>query len=53
MMVRSFLVGMAAKLKSWLWALLRRDRLEAEMDAELASHVELLTADLVRAGKTP
>jgi len=52
-MVRSFLVGMAAKLKSWLWALLRRDRLEAEMDAELASHVELLTADLVRAGKTP
>src|ERR1700722_9975677 len=31
-------------------ALLRRDRLEAEMDAELCCHVEQRTADLVKAG---
>jgi len=31
----------------------RRDRLEAEMEAELAGHIEALTADLVRSGQSP
>jgi predicted permease len=53
MSVQSFLVGMAARMKSWLRALLRRDRLEAEMEAELASHLENLAFDLMRAGKSP
>jgi predicted permease len=34
-------------------AVVRRDRLEAEMEAELACHLESLTADLVRAGNSP
>jgi predicted permease len=34
-------------------AIVGRNRLEAEMDAELACHLENLTADLVRAGHSP
>ena len=34
-------------------AIIQRDRLEAEMEAELADHIEHLTADLVRAGNAP
>jgi predicted permease len=33
--------------------MIQRDRLEAEMEAELADHLEHLTADLIRAGRTP
>jgi predicted permease len=53
MSLRSWSAGEIARIKSWLGALLWRNRLEAEMDAELASHVEHRSADLVRAGKTP
>ena len=34
-------------------AVAQRDRVEAEMETELASHLEDLTADLIRAGHTP
>ena len=42
-----------AQPRSWLRAMMQRDRLEAEMEAELADHLENLTADLVRAGFSP
>jgi len=42
-----------AQPRSWFRAVLRRDRLEAEMEAELACHLEALTADLIRAGHSP
>lgn len=45
--------GLIARLRSWTGALTGRRRLEAEMDAELAAHLELRTADLVRAGLSP
>jgi len=41
-----------ARLRSWLKALTGRRQLEAEMESELAFHLELLTADLIRAGYT-
>jgi hypothetical protein len=46
-------VRMLASTRSWLRAMWRRNRLESEMEAELAGHVELLTADLVRKGHSP
>jgi predicted permease len=46
-------IGMFARMRSWLRAMWRRNRLESEMEAELAGHVELLAADLVRAGHSP
>jgi predicted permease len=36
-----------------LRAALHRDRVESDMDAELAHHLECMTADLVRAGVAP
>ena len=42
-----------ARPRSWVRAVAQRDRLEAEMDAELAAHLEYLTADLMRAGYKP
>ncbi|MFZ0746521.1 MAG: ABC transporter permease [Terracidiphilus sp.] len=42
-----------AQARSGLRAALHRDRLEAEMEAELAAHLENLTSDLIRAGRTP
>src|SRR5277367_2612736 len=39
-----------AQMRSWLRAITRRDRLEREMDSELLAHLDLLTADLMRAG---
>lgn len=50
MNVRSFVSRPVHQLRSWLAALLHRDRLEDRMDAELACHVELLTEDLMRSG---
>ena len=38
---------------SWWRAVMKRDRLDAEMEVELAHHLELLTADLTRAGFGP
>ena len=48
--LRSFLARVVAQPRSWLRAVVQRNRLEAEMEAELACHLEALTADLVRAG---
>lgn len=42
-----------ARLRSWLRAATHRRTLELEMDAELRTHLELLTEDLIRAGHTP
>jgi predicted permease len=43
-------VTLPSRLRSWLGAVLRRSRLEREMDAELRFHLEAHAADLVRAG---
>jgi len=53
MSLRSFLARVAVQPRSWLRAVLQRNRIEAEMEAELACHLEALTADLVRAGHPP
>src|SRR5215472_3582070 len=39
-----------SRLQSWLRALLRRSRMEREMDAELRFHIEAFAEDLVRRG---
>ena len=52
-MSRLFATRLFAQPRSWLRAVTRRGRLEAEMEAELADHLENLTADLVRAGFSP
>lgn len=39
-----------SRLRSWLQAVLRRSRMESEMDAELHFHIEAYTEDLVRRG---
>ena len=49
----SLLHRLSAQWKSWLGALMHRNRLEQEMDAELVAHIDMLTADLVRAGYSP
>jgi predicted permease len=53
MRLHSFFEGMTARVKSWARAVTRRGRLEAEMQIELASHLEALTADLVSDGHAP
>jgi predicted permease len=53
MSLRTFFSRMANQSRSWMRAVVGRNRLEAEMDAELACHLENLTADLVRAGHSP
>src|ERR1700689_4721871 len=53
MSLRSFFARIIEPPKSWLRAVVRRNRLEAEMEAELASHLDALTADLIRAGNSP
>jgi len=42
-----------ARPKSWARAVVQRDRLEAEMEAEIACHLDALTADLVGDGYAP
>jgi predicted permease len=44
---------MIAQVRSWLRAVMRRDRLEEGMEAELADHLARLTDDLVRSGFEP
>ncbi len=39
-------------IRSWMRSVVRRNRLEASMDAELAHHLESLTADLIREGQS-
>ena len=53
MRMRSFVLRVLARPRSWLRAVVRRKRLEAEMEDELAGHLENLTADLIRAGHAP
>jgi predicted permease len=53
MSLRSVFPRFFARSRSWLRAIVRRDRLEIEMEAELAHHLENLTADLIRAGHDP
>jgi predicted permease len=48
-----FATRKSAEFRSWLRASFKRSRLEAEMEAELAAHVDLLTADLIRSGHSP
>ena len=38
------------RIHSWIWAILRRSRVESEMDAELRFHLEAYADDLVRGG---
>ena len=53
MKLRTVFARIVAQPRSWVRAALGRKRLESEMDLELASHLEQLTADLVRAGHSP
>jgi len=53
MSLRSFVGRLIAEPRSWLRAITRRNRLEAEMEIELANHLESLTVDLMRAGYSP
>src|SRR5215467_12774506 len=39
-----------SRVRSWLRALVRRSRMESEMDAELRFHIEAFAEDLVRRG---
>jgi predicted permease len=48
-----WITRLLAQPRSWFRAVLQRNRLEAEMDTELANHLESLTADLMRAGYSP
>ena len=50
MSLQSIFARVGSATRSWLRAVVRRKRLESEMDAELAVHLENLTADLKRAG---
>jgi len=53
MSLRSVAARVFAQPRSWFRAVAGRGRLEAEMEAELASHLENLAADLIRAGQSP
>ncbi|MGB6691075.1 MAG: ABC transporter permease, partial [Terracidiphilus sp.] len=53
MSLRSTIARFVARPRTWLRAVARRNRLEAEMDTELADHLGRLTEDLIRAGKSP
>jgi len=53
MSLRSFFAGIVSRPRSWARAVVQRDHLEAEMEAELAHHLENLTGDLIRAGHSP
>jgi predicted permease len=50
MSLRSVIARILTEPRSWFRAVIRRDLLEAEMEAELINHLENLTLDLVRAG---
>ena len=53
MSIRSFFVRVTSQPKSWLRSVFLRRHLEAEMEAELAAHLENLTADLIQSGLSP
>jgi hypothetical protein len=45
--------SLPARIKSWVRAATSRSRLESEMEAELAFHLEQYTQDLIRRGTPP
>ena len=49
----SQVAGLVARLRSWMRAMARRERLERQMELELAHHLERLTEDLIAAGHSP
>jgi predicted permease len=51
--LRSAGLRVLAQVRSWLRAALHRSRLESDMEAELANHLECMTDDLIRAGLAP
>ena len=53
MSLRLVVARVIASLRSWVRSVARRHRLEAEIEAELACHLENLTADLIHAGHPP
>lgn len=53
MRLLSELTRLYAQPRSWLRAIAHRNRLEAEMEAELTSHLENLTEDLIDSGLPP
>jgi predicted permease len=53
MSLRSFVARILVEPRSWFRAAIHRNRLEVEMETELANHLESLTADLIRAGHSP
>ncbi len=53
MNIRAFGSSILARVTSWFRAVVRRGQLETEMEAELAHHLESLTADMIRDGQSP
>jgi predicted permease len=53
MSLHSMVGLLGSKMRSWGRVITQRNRLETEMDAELSSHLESLTADLICAGHPP
>ncbi len=53
MSLRSFVTRVRTQPRSWFRAVFHRSRLEADMETELADHLELLTVDLIRASHSP
>ncbi len=49
----NFFSSLPARVKSWLRAATSRSRLDHEMDAELAFHLEKYTEDLIHQGMKP
>src|SRR5205807_7267878 len=52
-MMPNFAVGIMtlwSRIRSWVQAMVRRSRMEREMDAELRFHIEAFAEDLVRSG---
>ncbi len=53
MSLRTIVESIFSRLGTWLRSVVQRNRLEAEMEAELAHHLDVLTDDLTRAGHAP
>lgn len=53
MRIGRFILRSGSQTRAWVRAIFGRNRLESAMEAELANHLDLLTADLIRAGHSP
>ena len=51
--LRILVARLVSAPRSWFRAMNERQRLENEMEIELANHLESLTGDLIRAGSSP